>query len=79
MSDMLMSEEALYNSNLNLWGNNDRGDVCTGNWFYGCDRFGSADNILNPITSARLRTAQDFAFKSVLFILILNELYIYIV
>lgn len=48
---------------LNLWGMNGRGDVCTGNSYYGCARVGSGSTIINPITSARLRTMSDFAFK----------------
>ncbi|XP_001845811.2 beta-1,3-glucan-binding protein [Culex quinquefasciatus] len=31
--------------------------------FYGCERSGSYDRILNPIRSARLRTKDTFAFK----------------
>jgi hypothetical protein len=30
--------------------------------FYGCDRTGSGGNIINPISSARLRTANHFGF-----------------
>nr|ABY89089.1 pattern recognition protein LGBP [Penaeus japonicus] len=56
-------EEFLSSGNLDLWGMNGRGDVCTGNSYYGCSRVGSSSNIINPITSARLRTMSDFAFR----------------
>ncbi|KAG7168918.1 beta-1-3-glucan-binding protein-like 2 [Homarus americanus] len=57
------SEEFLTSGDLNLWGMNGRGDVCTGNSYYGCNRVGTATNIVNPVTSARLRTLSDFAFS----------------
>ncbi|XP_042221990.1 beta-1,3-glucan-binding protein-like isoform X1 [Homarus americanus] len=57
------SEEFLTSGDLNLWGMNGRGDVCTGNSYYGCNRVGTATNIVNPVTSARLRTLSDFAFR----------------
>ncbi|XP_068233194.1 beta-1,3-glucan-binding protein-like isoform X1 [Palaemon carinicauda] len=56
-------EDFLTSGNLNLWGMNGRGDVCTGNAFWGCDRTGTPTNLINPILSARLRTLTDFAFK----------------
>ncbi|CAH2003596.1 unnamed protein product [Acanthoscelides obtectus] len=36
---------------------------CTNAADYGCSRTGSANNILNPIKSARLRTINSFSFK----------------
>jgi beta-glucanase (GH16 family) len=39
------------------------GNLCTGNAFYGCQRQGTSTNYLNVIQSARLRTAETFAFK----------------
>jgi hypothetical protein len=30
--------------------------------FYGCERQGSGPNIINPVASARLRTAETFGF-----------------
>ena len=30
--------------------------------FYGCERVGDGSNIINPVSSARLRTAHSFAF-----------------
>ena len=40
-------------------------DLCTGNAFYGCERqsgSGGGRNYLNPIVSARIRTAESFSF-----------------
>jgi beta-glucanase (GH16 family) len=47
---------------LELWGSQPA-DVCTGNSFYGCSRASGGGNVLNPIQSARLRTAGAFSFK----------------
>lgn len=38
-------------------------DQCTQADFYGCERQGSPDNIINPIRSAKLTTMDSFAFK----------------
>ncbi|XP_069170701.1 beta-1,3-glucan-binding protein [Procambarus clarkii] len=53
----------LSSGDVNLWGMNGRGDVCTGNSYYGCERVGNPVNIINPVISARLRTLENFAFK----------------
>lgn len=46
-----------------MWGSTPA-DLCTGNAFYGCKRAaGGGGNFLPPITSARLRTAESFAFR----------------
>jgi beta-glucanase (GH16 family) len=38
-------------------------DRCTGNNFYGCERTsGAGGNILNPIQSAKITTAETFSF-----------------
>jgi beta-glucanase (GH16 family) len=48
---------------LDMWGSTPA-DACTGNAFYGCRRVaGAGGNYLNPITSARLRTAEHFSFR----------------
>jgi len=45
-----------------LWGA-DPATLCTGNAFYGCERTsGAGGNFLNPIQSARMRTAETFSF-----------------
>lgn len=36
---------------------------CTNPAFYGCERSGKPDNILNPIVSARISTVNSFNFK----------------
>ncbi|XP_070564349.1 beta-1,3-glucan-binding protein-like isoform X2 [Ptychodera flava] len=52
----------LTSGRLDLWGSSPA-DMCTGNKDWGCERSGSASNILNPIESARLRTVNTFSFK----------------
>ena len=48
---------------LNVWGSSPA-DYCTQNEFYGCERTsGAGGNYLNPIKSARLRTAESFFFR----------------
>ena len=38
--------------------------ACTSNAFYGCTRTsGAGGNFLNPVQSARIRTAETFSFK----------------
>lgn len=59
-SDMY-GEEFLANGVLNLQGGAPA-DVCTNPRDYGCERTGSASNLLNPINSARLRTVESFSF-----------------
>lgn len=47
---------------LSIWGGSPA-DICTSNAFYGCERSaGGSGNYLNPICSARLRTAESFSF-----------------
>jgi len=48
---------------LDLWGGGPA-DRCTSNAFYGCQRTGGVGgNVLNPVQSARLRTAETFSFQ----------------
>ena len=52
----------LSSADVNLWGG-DPATACTDNGFYGCERTGGGGgNIINPIQSASLRTAETFAF-----------------
>eukprot|EP00500_Bicosoecida_sp_ms1_P010662 CAMPEP_0203832028 /NCGR_PEP_ID=MMETSP0115-20131106/69793_1 /ASSEMBLY_ACC=CAM_ASM_000227 /TAXON_ID=33651 /ORGANISM="Bicosoecid sp, Strain ms1" /LENGTH=145 /DNA_ID=CAMNT_0050741089 /DNA_START=15 /DNA_END=449 /DNA_ORIENTATION=- len=45
---------------MDLWGA-DPASMCTGNAFYGCSRTsGAGGNYINPIQSARVRTAESF-------------------
>ena len=58
-----IGEQALTNGfRMDVWGASPA-DLCTGNAFYGCERTsGAGGNILNPIKSARIRTAESFSF-----------------
>lgn len=47
---------------LDVWGSQPA-DVCTSNAFYGCSRASGGTNVINPIQSARIRTAGTFSFK----------------
>jgi len=48
---------------MDIWGSSPA-DLCTGNAFYGCSRTaGGGGNVLNPVQSARVRTADSFTFK----------------
>uniref|UniRef100_A0A7G3ACI8 Putative beta-13-glucan-binding protein-like isoform x4 n=1 Tax=Lutzomyia longipalpis TaxID=7200 RepID=A0A7G3ACI8_LUTLO len=38
-------------------------DQCTNPSFWGCERTGSYNNVINPIKSARIRTVNSFAFR----------------
>lgn len=49
-------------ASLDLWGA-DPASLCTSNDFFGCSRTTSGANYINPIQSARLRTAETFGFK----------------
>eukprot|EP00823_Brevimastigomonas_motovehiculus_P009037 TRINITY_DN8709_c0_g1_i1.p1 TRINITY_DN8709_c0_g1~~TRINITY_DN8709_c0_g1_i1.p1 ORF type:complete len:358 (-),score=70.48 TRINITY_DN8709_c0_g1_i1:262-1335(-) len=50
--------------NLDLWGGAGPATECTSNQFWGCFRSaGAGGNVLPPIQSARLRTANSFSFK----------------
>ncbi len=58
-----MGEAAMLNGgDMDLWGGSPA-DACTSNAFYGCERTSNGANIINPIQSARLRTAETFSFK----------------
>ena len=51
------------NFRMDMWGGSPA-DMCTGNNFYGCERTaGAGGNILPPIQSAKLTTAESFSFK----------------
>lgn len=47
--------------NLDVWGGSPA-DECTSNAFYGCFRTAGNPNYVNPIKSARIRTAESFSF-----------------
>ena len=63
MEDQIGLDAVKNGYNMNLWGGSPA-DYCTQNEFYGCERTsGAGGNYLNPIKSARLRTADTFSFK----------------
>lgn len=63
LQNITLTTAGLSNADVNLWGG-DPATACTDNGFYGCERTGGAGgNIINPIQSARIRTAESFAFK----------------
>jgi len=47
---------------ISLWGGAP-GDQCTSNAFYGCERFSNGYNYLNPVMSARIRSARFLWFR----------------
>ena len=56
-------EDTLRTGDVNLWGGQ-YSNECTSNAFYGCERNAAASgNVINPIQSARIRTAGKFSFK----------------
>ena len=52
---------SLASADLSLWGG-DPSTACTNNFDYGCERVGGA-NIINPIASAALRTAETLSLR----------------
>lgn len=58
-----LGEDGVRTGAMDIWGNTPA-NQCTSNAFYGCNRDAAASgNYVNPITSARLRTAESFSFK----------------
>ena len=55
-------ENWVYSGSLDLWGGSPA-DLCTGNQWYGCERQAFGSTVVNPIQSARIRTAETFAFR----------------
>lgn len=58
----MLGEHFLTSGRLDLHGGAPA-DLCTNAAHWGCERTGSATHPLNPVRSARLRTADAFAFK----------------
>lgn len=62
-AETLNDQSLMGGSEINLWGSTPA-DQCTGNAFFGCQRTaGGGGNVINPIQSARIRTAQSFSFR----------------
>mmetsp|Transcript_19459 Transcript_19459/g.19470 ORF Transcript_19459/g.19470 Transcript_19459/m.19470 type:complete len:314 (+) Transcript_19459:119-1060(+) len=63
MTEDAIGMTTLQSGDVNIWGGSPA-DACTGNQFYGCERNAAASgNVINPVRSARLRTADTFKFK----------------
>ncbi len=64
LSDIIGEDAVRAYHRLEIWGASPA-DLCTGNAFYGCERQSGPNgggNYLNPIVSARIRTAESFSF-----------------
>ena len=63
MEDQIGIDNLKNGYTMDIWGGSPA-DYCTQNQFYGCERTsGAGGNYLNPIKSARLRTAESFFFR----------------
>ncbi|TNV77979.1 hypothetical protein FGO68_gene3752 [Halteria grandinella] len=63
LTEDAIGENTLRTGTVDIWGGAPA-DQCTGNNFYGCFRSAPASgNVINPIRSARLRTAKSFSFQ----------------
>ncbi len=57
-----LGEDRVRGGSLNIWGSQPA-SYCTANEFFGCERSAAASgNFLNPVRSARIRTAESFSF-----------------
>jgi len=56
-----IGEDTMMHGAYDLWGGSPA-DLCTSNQFYGCERNAAYGNYINPIMSARVRTAESFSF-----------------
>lgn len=54
-------EDFLYHGTISLY-SGEPADKCTNPSSWGCERRGTRTHVLNPITSARIRTAESFSF-----------------
>jgi len=62
-ADTIGAQNVVNGYDFNLWGSQPA-DVCTSNAFYGCERqSGAGGNYINPVQSARIRTAESFSFQ----------------
>ncbi|XP_077861477.1 beta-1,3-glucan-binding protein-like [Saccoglossus kowalevskii] len=55
-------DDFLWTGKLEIWGASPA-DLCTGNAWYGCERIGNANEYINPIQSARLRSVFSMNLK----------------
>ena len=57
-----IGEYTMKSGSYNVWGGSPA-DLCTSNQFYGCERSAAGSgNYINPVMSARVRTAESFSF-----------------
>ena len=61
-ADVLGEANIMSGFTYDLWGSQYNAD-CTGNAFSGCLRSSGGGSIINPIQSARIRTAESFSFR----------------
>lgn len=61
-ADLIGEDKVLGGHRMDMWGSQPP-ELCTGNQWWGCERTSTPTNILNPLMSARLRTAETFTFK----------------
>ncbi|CAD7089079.1 unnamed protein product [Hermetia illucens] len=57
LTSEVLGEGFLTSGTLNL------GSECTNSEWWGCERTGAPDNVLNPVRSARIHTINSFSFK----------------
>jgi beta-glucanase (GH16 family) len=63
MTDDAIGLQTMQTGDVNIWGGSPA-DLCTANNFYGCERNAAASgNYINPVQSARIRTADSFSFR----------------
>lgn len=63
LTEDAIGETIMRTGTVDIWGGSPA-DACTGNNFYGCMKNAAGSgNVINPIRSARLRTAKTFGFK----------------
>lgn len=63
LTEDAVGEVTLRSGTVDIWGASPA-DQCTGNAFYGCMRSAAGSgNYINPVRSARIRTAKSFAFQ----------------
>lgn len=62
LTSEFIGEQTMMTGSYNVWGGTPA-DQCTSNAFYGCERSAAGSgNYINPISSARVRTAESFGF-----------------
>lgn len=62
MTEDKYGEGFLTSGRLDVWGGSDA-NFCTQNEWWGCERIGNDINLINPISSARMRSSRGFNFR----------------